>query len=1015
MKKFSTLLLLFALFMVQGAKADNVNSTLGVEDQFVSVGSKATAVTASTDASTQWYIITQTRNGESAIYDNGTGNTIKRASTTYTADYFNGRALSECVDYLVRFISTGTTNVYTMQFATGNYICNSTSAAQSATLTTTSTASSAVYYYFYDINSAGAGNFGWNCAGTSGSITALSSAYQVDNNGAGNQIVYWGTGQVTATGGNNVWYIYPVTLEGTDATSDVADDLVSSASSMLSTSTSAFDVTGLESVQEIINAVGSGHATVEQYKKLEAEMNGTSDVTYTLKEGSYYVRSKAYRDNNTRTETIMSSLTNVMGLCAEATNYWSIWDITKNTDGTYNFVNQGNKYIFTPGQEMSTTDQTDDGYLYYDDDDAQDINVGSTTSDAKNLTVTASFDSSTSMIYATISYGTNYVGWYSVDNIIHFVANGASNYYLDWEFIPLAEAATTEGIEEGREEKFERVVNELEGYVGGVVTLNDVEKAEGLMDIVGMRDAAIEVITKIEAGDTSASLTYTMKSTADGFSGLGVTEETHPAAMYAAILKIVAAIKNSSDTTIKGYYQNLRPKDSDGEHPFFIESICGNRPAYGSRISEYDTDSWRAVDQASDDYDADLATFYVTEKSTSGTQTTYNMYDANNYYIGSGYASTSNGIRAARTTDSSAALEFVIDPVIPGVWRMTRATSLGGSNPRDYLTITSASDYYAIHYYYAVETSSLWKYHTYNHLPDVVLNIDPDATGDSEGASQEDINNASSTNYYATFSYPLNARLSVKNSTETSKNNPVPYYCTSAKIDSITDGTSNSPALLLTFVAASESDGNYLLKANTGYLFKTTGADALETVNGTRTLQEIQTLSGTFPTNYDTANLSANLLEANHYKTTITSSNWSDIFALTYNSADSLIGYYNHDVNSPVYGMGVGFYHIKVGGSLKAYSAYIPRENLTNEDITDYTNWGTTYAETLATNAAAAKMIFLDSDGNLEGETDAIVDLTDEGLSIRSIADDAIYDLSGRKVSKPAKGIYIVNGKKVLY
>ena len=30
-------------------------------------------------------------------------------------------------------------------------------------------------------------------------------------------------------------------------------------------------------------------------------------------------------------------------------------------------------------------------------------------------------------------------------------------------------------------------------------------------------------------------------------------------------------------------------------------------------------------------------------------------------------------------------------------------------------------------------------------------------------------------------------------------------------------------------------------------------------------------------------------------------------------------------------------------------------------------------------------------------------------------ADDAIYDLSGRRVAKPGKGLYIVGGRKVVF
>ena len=47
----------------------------------------------------------------------------------------------------------------------------------------------------------------------------------------------------------------------------------------------------------------------------------------------------------------------------------------------------------------------------------------------------------------------------------------------------------------------------------------------------------------------------------------------------------------------------------------------------------------------------------------------------------------------------------------------------------------------------------------------------------------------------------------------------------------------------------------------------------------------------------------------------------------------------------------------------------------------------------------------------LEDETDGIM-LIDNGKL--TIDNDAVYDIQGRKVENPTKGIYIVNGKKVV-
>lgn len=60
-------------------------------------------------------------------------------------------------------------------------------------------------------------------------------------------------------------------------------------------------------------------------------------------------------------------------------------------------------------------------------------------------------------------------------------------------------------------------------------------------------------------------------------------------------------------------------------------------------------------------------------------------------------------------------------------------------------------------------------------------------------------------------------------------------------------------------------------------------------------------------------------------------------------------------------------------------------------------------ASTLAPDAATARMLFV-----LDGETTAISNVK------QAASENAVYNLSGQRVSQPAKGLYIVNGKKVV-
>ena len=168
-------------------------------DDLIMVGSKVESVTAasSPDDNSHWYIITQTRNGESVAFARGTAERLRRGTTAQTATSFNSTSASANGAYIVRFISTGDEDLYKMQFGNGKFV--NTSMYPAAT-----NATDAAVYAFYNSNGGSGSYFGWNLNDKTGS--------KVDNNGAGNDLSFWGSGTVSGTNANNIWYVYEVSI-----------------------------------------------------------------------------------------------------------------------------------------------------------------------------------------------------------------------------------------------------------------------------------------------------------------------------------------------------------------------------------------------------------------------------------------------------------------------------------------------------------------------------------------------------------------------------------------------------------------------------------------------------------------------------------------------------------------------------------------------------------------------------------------------------------------------------------
>ena len=103
-----------------------------------------------------------------------------------------------------------------MQFGNGQFV-------DASLKPSTNDISNAATYAFYNSNNGEGSYFGWNINSKTGQI--------VDNNGAGNDVAFWGSGEVSGTSGNNVWYVYTVSIQDALALIDVTYNLVEAGSS----------------------------------------------------------------------------------------------------------------------------------------------------------------------------------------------------------------------------------------------------------------------------------------------------------------------------------------------------------------------------------------------------------------------------------------------------------------------------------------------------------------------------------------------------------------------------------------------------------------------------------------------------------------------------------------------------------------------------------------------------------------------------------------------------------------
>lgn len=779
--------------------------------------------------------------------------------------------------------------------------------------------------------------------------------------------------------------------------------------------------------QPLIDAL-TANRTVANYEALKAAFNDLRNFV-ALPSGRYFIRNKNYSTSDE--SAYLLSLTNPMANTFEAMNYWGIWQIDRQDDGTYHIMNEGNRYILTPTTliEDKTRDnlallhydptKTKTGYAVGDLGDKGDngdlvLTLGKRLfSDVDKKFVAISGSPVKDMYMCMDLKNESYKNEFGVET--HEDRNAKScdiNVVGEaclWEFIEVDKAREAE--------MFKRNVDELAGYVGGVVTLSDVQSVESLQSIVKFSNEAYEAIKT-------------------GGSVFGLVSDggaiTLGAQMYGEICFKIALIKDSNES---GYYQGLV-----ANRPFFLETVCGSRPHYGYRLTSGATAGWpnaagstgfdgwiisKTAPNDANDKKNNKMLFYATptsyeyEKVINGNTIKgyykYTLRNGEGKYIAKSGALTASTGASIPTTDADEAMEFVIDPVIPGVWQIR---DIDAETWGDYVyqTISNSGTNYGMIRYFTSEASTLFRFKTYNTL-ETSMNMGKDlsenkvsSTGFQSTGLDGDTKVMVETPYITSFSHLFTSSLSTVVTTKDSKNLLYSPY----RVDPKVDFTGAYPVVTLREVP--NIDGKRYLMPNTGYIIlgshdaTVLNKDGLLIIEGTTRVKDSDKveegeddLSADYFTHNNVNEAKGNALLPNlHAYTVETDDQYYNMYVLNYVATDAVVGTWQ---GQDVYGVGTGFYHLKRGKTLAANKAYLPLEAVQNTVSTSSQHRAAT-AE-----VQSIGLRFVNEQGVTTNISAPVIEDNDDAAT-----DMNIYDLSGRVVSTPQKGqIYILNGKKVLF
>ena len=786
--------------------------------------------------------------------------------------------------------------------------------------------------------------------------------------------------------------------------------------------------------------------TGDDNNKIVNYTNNAGEITEgDLKNGRYFMQNKI----SGLQDVWMTSYKSLVSLIPGARSFWSVWvvkcvDVANNT---YVIYNEGNRNVMTPCTNPEQTELTrDQGYLYYDKE-KKGYFVGTITDKTKqfkDLTVTKASNG-----YYMIRSSEAGEGYYlSFDNKWKN-AYDESNYVLEgdhciksikstitdtnpyWNFV----AVTPDNVRT----LYNQGVKELDAYVGGLTTMD-------------LPDAEVE---ELKAPKAVVAKYHNDKAALQ-------SDTTLAAVKYRQFVEAINLMRQQTNTAV--FCQHL----VEGR-PFWVETI-GNRSGYLNRmLKTTNGSSWTNANSVDENNSA--GTFYVkpVKKSATvinpktGIKTTYDTYytlqNSAGYYMtrptgslynnsysivnkewsewskNKNYLDGLNNREVTCSTSATNVLEFVIIPIVPGIYQMCDIAAEWQGDP--FLTFNNEP---RVHHYRVSESFSYFKFKTYN---EYTYNIKNPMPSNSYGVgTYGELLNSKIPSDRGIKAYYIRAGKHAYYNTGNTIKTPNAEATAMAESDwgiewdsdggnashnSVNPGV-NDAIFTVYLDEVPTLEGDNVLQGMQGIVLKTTkddyaqgdpGQNNSELYDGVIEKGSAQDLGNN---NMLHAALNSIYIEKDTW------GNYYDIFVLAYKPTDKIVGYWHQ---KPVYGVGIGFYHLKRGQTLPTGRCYLSTADLCAQLQKRYPDtWDNTYFypyPKTSTGGAAApasdegnqneagfRIVFRDNNGVQTAIEEAPIIEVDNEAELDAMSE--IYSLDGRKVTTPKSGeIYILNGKKVMF
>ena len=822
-------------------------------------------------------------------------------------------------------------------------------------------------------------------------------------------------------------------------------------------------------------------SSTEPYS-VTGEDNETFTVNYTnnaasikLANGRYFMQNKIGLE-----DVWMTSYKSLVSLIPDARSFWSVWNVTKNEDGTYTIVNEGNRNVMTPCTNPEQEELTsDEGYLYYDKE-KQGYFVGNITDETKQFkALTVKNTSNGYMIRSSeagagcyLSFDNNWHGKdangkdvhdesgyiLEKDHCIKSINSSIANTNPYWNFVAVSADDDRSLYENG--------VQALNAYVGGLTTMNLPEGE------VKELQAAKEVVAKYETDKA-----YLEKN-----------NSTEAAVKYREFVQAINKMRKQTNTAV--FCQHLV-----AGRPFWVETI-GSRAGYLNRLTRNADYTWTNVANSDVTEATPKGTFYATPVTGEGTvidpktgvTTPYSKYytleNGEGYYLtsptgdlydgedGKAYsiegknwlewsknayykAGLKSNMRAVKyATKDAAPLQFVIIPIVPGIYQMCDIAPEWQGDP--FLTFANNNESQKIpqlHHYRVSESFSYFKFKTDNVYKYTVQNP-LDKTSYAVGTYGQILNSKISNSkdheikaYYIragkhSYNYEVGKINTIKKrDTDLTKGDEMDErdwgiaWDKDLKTENGGNADNNSvnrdvndKIFTVYLDEVPTLDDANVLQGMQGFVLKTTETYDVKGEPGEKSCVVYKdAITKDSPQDLSDNNMLHAAINEIEIETK-TWGNYYDIFVLAYKSTDDVVGYWHQQ---EVKGVGLGFYHLKRGQKLPTGRCYLSTADLCKQLKKRYPDtWDNTYFypyPKTSTGSAAApasdegnqneagfRIVFRDSNGVQTAIEEAPIIEVDNEAELDAMSQ--IYSLDGRKVTTPKSGeIYILNGKKVMF